>query len=323
MENSRLVFGAVAAVWVSIVGYKISNTPGWRRRRLYHSWWKREEVNNITIVGDIFCDIIATGLGEFLPSWGCDLVVPNPISIRAGGSGLNTAVWISALGLDSPTRRVGVRIPRTFAQLGREPRELLPFTAGIEDTLIENGVEIIDPEDRYEGGTIDWGTGTCVCISGVSDRSFITYQGGNGLFTYSDFLAEKLVPKKSTRHLHIAGYYNCSGIWGEASEVFIEKCRADGVKTISLNPQYGKGWGRGIERLIGKVDFFICNATEAMGITGCTDLVDAINKIVDEYYCPCAIVTMGSEGALVRQKKIYPMTVLGGGGATKEQVRAL
>jgi sugar/nucleoside kinase (ribokinase family) len=51
------------------------------------------------------------------------------------------------------------------------------------------------------------------------------------------------------------------------------------------------------------VDFFICNVDEACGITGERDLVNAINKLVDEYACPCAVVTMGSEGALLRQRK--------------------
>ena len=49
----------------------------------------------LAIIGDVFCDLSATGLSG-LPSWGGDAAVASPIRMLPGGSGLNSAVQLSA-----------------------------------------------------------------------------------------------------------------------------------------------------------------------------------------------------------------------------------
>ena len=303
------VYGALA-VFTAAFGYLSS------RERL-HTHRSRRQGAKVTIIGDMFCDIIANGVGN-MPEWGEDEVIDSPVVLRAGGSGLNTSIWLHNL-----SNKIQVRSPRTFSRNGSDA-----FTATLIDSINAAGLKLVptstlpcichegDDEDskmicEIENDRLDWKTGTCVCISGPTDRSFITYRGGNGVFKLSDFKFSNLVPL-GTQHVHVGGYYNCPGIWGDDFFDFIVNCRRSGVKTLSLNPQYGKGWGGGIEKAIGLVDFFICNATEAMGIAKVSDLVEATMLLAKDFGCNCVVVTMGAEGALLMRRclELRPVRVL-------------
>lgn len=269
------------------------------------SWWlykrrKSSHVPTVTIVGDIFCDVIATNV-ENLPSvWGTDTVVRAPITVHSGGSGLNTSVWLSRLCASDPVSDVLVKIARNF-----QTSDKGGFESIVEDTLHEAGIEIVDPI-----APSDFPVGTCICLSGESDRSFVTYRGGNSNFGFNNFKLDELI-YLNQQHLHIAGYYNCPGLWAENAEAFINLCRSKCPQmTISLNPQYGEGWGGNIQKLLPLVDFFICNSVEAQGIASggsgqILDVVESAVKLVKQYACPCAIITLGADGALVARSGTY------------------
>jgi sugar/nucleoside kinase (ribokinase family) len=166
---------------------------------------------------------------------------------------------------------------------------------------------------EVERDRLDWSSGTSLCLGGAGKRAFVTYRGGNGEFNLNDFDFETLVPT-GTQHVHFAGFYNCPGLWSENEMVsFIKACRKQrGVKTTSLNPQFSRSWGGVIQKLIPLVDFFICNQTEALGISGESDLLDAILTLSNKFECNCVVVTLGGEGALIMRRCIdlRPVRVL-------------
>ena len=268
------------------------------------SWWlykirKSSHAPTVTIVGDIFCDVIATGVRRLPSVWGTDTVVNDPINVHSGGSGLNTSVWLSSI-CASDRSDVRVMIARNF-----QPAGIGGFENIVEERLANANVEICDPICPKESSV-----GTCICLSGESDRSFVTYRGGNQNFGFRDFDFNNLI-SVNQQHLHIAGYYNCPGLWSENAEEFIKHLRQNKRNvTISLNPQYGEGWDGGIHKLLPLVDFFICNSVEAQGIASLgsektLELLDSGVKLVKDFNCPCAIITMGADGALVVRKGVF------------------
>lgn len=311
MISSGNLFTALAFV-TTFLGYLGS------REKLRHRRKRRKGIR-VTVIGDIACDIIADNVQE-IPKWGEELFIEGTgMSIQGGGSGLNTAAWLHHL-----SSNLHVTVPQTFSS-----RKGDIFTDTVMKTIDRAGLYLVGPHqlmhayqsndlsDRIscevERDRLSWSTGVSFCLGSGDRRSFVTFRGGNGTFELADFEFEYLVPSK-TQHVHIAGFYNCPGLWdfGEM-EGFIKACRRTrGVKTISLNPQFSRTWGCDIKKLIPLVDFFICNQNEAIGISGQTDLLDAVMTLANTFECNCVVVTLGGEGALLMRRCIdlRPVRVL-------------
>ena len=263
--------------------------------------WKRHKASQptVTVIGDIFCDVIATSLRQLPSVWGTDTVISTPITVQSGGSGLNTAVW-----LNSVIAAHALKKPPTV-QISINFREDGEFESLVRDKLSDSGVVQIAPIDSSESAV-----GTCICLSGETDRSFVTYRGGNEKFGFSDYNFEDLVTQNQ-QHVHIAGYYNCPGLWGDKAVRFIGEARTKNPSLrVSLNPQYGQDWGGDIRKILSVIDFFICNSVEAQGIASIgldksLDIIESGIRLVKELNCPCAIITMGSDGALVVRKGLF------------------
>lgn len=302
------VFFAIAATVTAGIGYLSARDKLGQNRR-------RRRGTRVTVIGDMACDVIADSVGD-IPKWGEEEFVPHGMTLRGGGSGLNTAVWLHAL-----SHGLHVTIPQTFAKRSHDG-----FTETVLRTIERaalylippNSVPACDTDDidaqltcEVERDRVNWATGTSLCMGSDGRRSFITFRGGNGDFELSDFAFTQIVPVR-TQHVHIAGYYNCPGLWNEETADFIRACRKAGVKTISLNPQFSKCWGSGIEKLIPLVDFFVCNRTEALGITKETELESAIMTLGTKFQCNCVVVTLGAEGALILRRclDLRPVRVL-------------
>jgi sugar/nucleoside kinase (ribokinase family) len=301
MITSGNIFGSIALLTAGL-GF-ISN-----RDRLLHRRQRRRGIK-VTVIGDMFCDIITDNVEE-VPKWGEEEYVSTPMTIQGGGSGLNTAAWLhylsSSLHVTVPHTAGRMRnnvfndcVARTIEQAG------LYVVAPLNDPA--SHCEIADLSDRIscevEQDRLNWDTGTSLCLGSGGRRCFINYRGGSGEFQLTDFSFDSLIPF-GTQHVHFAGFYNCPGLWTEGHvEAFIKACRKRiGVKTISLNPQFSKTWGGGIHKLIPLVDFFICNQNEAIGISGEPDLFDAVMKLAHTHECNCVVVTMGGEGALLMRR---------------------
>jgi hypothetical protein len=292
------VFGAVAAAAV-VIGF-LGSGDRIRHRR------QRRSGAKLTVVGDIFCDVVANNI-ETIPSWGEDSVIRSPMTLQAGGSGLNTAVWLHNI-----SHHVQVTIAQTFSQK-HNVRD--PFSKTLERAIEKARLRLVSPFDKpsacaeneedhifcqIETERIDFETGTCICLSGDNDRSFRTFRGGNGVFKFSDLDLSSLVPR-GTKHVPLTGYFNCPGIWGEESTQFIRRCRKNGVRTISLNPQFGAGWGGDIENLIPMIDFFICNQIEAQGISKALRPREPLRTDNDFY---SRIVTR--QNVIQRKQSVFP-----------------
>lgn len=308
--NSGAIFGSLAALTAAIG--LISNNDRIRHRR------KRRRGTRLTVIGDIACDVITDNVDE-LPKWGEEEYVASPMSMQGGGSGLNTAAWLHYL-----SSNLHVSIPQTYAS-----RKNDPFTECINRTIDKAGLYLVPPSSalthcnstdlsdiltcEVERDRLNWSTGISLCLGGGGKRSFVTFRGGNGQFKLTDFDFDNLIPA-GTQHVHFAGFYNCPGLWSEEDmESFIKACRKQkGVRTVSLNPQFSRNWGGGIEKVISLVDFFICNQTEALGISGEADLVDAVMTLANKFQCNCVVVTLGGEGALIMRRCIdlRPVRVL-------------
>lgn len=329
MSTSSTVFAGVGIAFIT-VGFL-----AFRDKLLSHR--ARRKGTKITVIGDVFCDVLASGVAG-LPQWGEDIVVDNLIVLRGGGSGLNTAIW-----LDSLSKRLQVRIPQVFSVQAKSDPELSAFTQAVWKTVHSSDLRTVPPmvapadlahplnrRESYDDSLsreieydrLNWRTGVCLCVSGSADRAFVTYRGGNTHFRYSDFAMASLVPL-GTQHVHIGGYYNCPGLWGEATIDFINECKKkSGVKTVSLNPQFSQEWQGDIQHVLPLVDFFICNEVEARGIAKENDLTDAILKLSNEFKCNCVIVTLGAEGALVMRRcvELRPIKVPAKDGLEKPLV---
>ena len=310
-RNESYVVPVVAAMAAVTAGVAyLASREDMRHRR------QRRKGSKVTVIGDMFCDVVANGIDE-LPKWGTDCPIRNPVRLVSGGSGLNTAIWLHNLSHD-----IQVTSPQTFSRRNGDP-----FTDTVQAAANKAGLTVVPPRPlgvcsafadqddiltcEIDNDRLEWATGTCVCLSGPHDRSFVTFRGGNESFKLTDFPLNRLVPP-GTRHVHIGGYYNCPGIWGSEVGDFIRLARKGGVKTVSLNPQYGKGWGGDIDKVIPLVDFFVCNEVEAKGITNEDDLLDAARVLGTKFECNCVVVTMGAEGALLFRRclDLRPIRVL-------------
>jgi sugar/nucleoside kinase (ribokinase family) len=258
----------------------------------YISWNRAQKFGpKITVIGDVECHIIADRIGE-IPDWGDQVYVPNPPSVKAGGSCLNTAIWLRNL-----SHSFCVTVPQTYSRVG-------VWTEVINQSAQKAFLNVVPSSDNES-----LETGTSLCLAGSNERSFIKYTGANAIFKLSDFETDLLVPEK-TRHIHFGGYFNCPGIWGDEIISFIKTCRQKGVKTISLNPQYTQDWDRGIYSILPHIDFFICNKHEAITITDVSDVTDAIQEL--SKLCNCIVVTLGEDGALLMRKcvDLRPLRIL-------------
>ena len=305
MISTGNIFG-IFAFGTAIVGFLGSRDLLRQRRRRRHGV-------RVTVIGDMSCDIITDNIEE-IPKWGEEECVNSAVSIQGGGCGLNTAAWLHYL-----SSSLHVTVPQTFSPSNEKKQDV--FTDSVVNAIERAGLYLVSPNHalahcnssdlserlscEVERDRLNWATGTSLCLGGNGRRCFINFGGGNSDFQLTDFDLESLIPR-GTQHVHFGGYYNCPGLWTEGDmEAFIKACRKTrGVKTISINPQFSKSWGAGIHKLIPLVDFFICNQNEAIGISGESDLVDAIMTLGTKYECNCVVVTMGGEGALLMRRCI-------------------
>lgn len=247
-------------------------------------------MKRISILGDIFFDIVAKDV-KVLPSrWSTDTLASS-IQQIPGGSALNCTMHASNYleYKSNPNVKVAIfsAIGNDFA--GRTCKDTFVSSGSIEDKVV------VKENSR---------TGSCIVISGDSERCFITDRGCiNDLavdwFSLSDILATNLI--------HVTGFYNCSGLHEGISGLLSEAC-SRGILT-SLNPQYDASgqWGA-IQGLCPFLDIIVCNEEELKYVTTGTAVAtdfDVLHyvSILFSWGCRKAVfVTMGGKGAAVFYK---------------------
>lgn len=228
----------------------------------------------ITIVGDIFCDIIAYGIVN-LPQWGQDAKASG-ISIYPGGSGLNTTVQAA----NYATYIQNNTILRIFSAVGKDFQGDLCLSKLKHPQIISHVKENINER-----------TGSCIVLSGPNDRSFVTDEGCMGIFTWESYGLDTIL---DTNHLHVTGYYNCAKLKHSVKDLFLE-ARNKGIST-SLTTQYDSSneWN-GVQELAPYLNILLCNECELLAISACETHHSAAWRLLC-WGCGLVVATLGEHG---------------------------
>ena len=153
----------------------------------------------INLIGDIFCDIVSKNVAN-LPTWGTDTL--SDITIMAGGSCLNSIVHAKSYekfsGLNTTLD--------IFSAVGQD----------IQGSCCIKTIESNNINTSHIIQSLSYKTGTCIVISGSSDRSFITDRGCVSLLSSTFFDFTQL---SNCDHFHIAGYFNCDQLRKESKDL--------------------------------------------------------------------------------------------------------
>ncbi len=136
-------------------------------------------------------------------------------------------------------------------------------------------------------------TGIGVALQDRTDRAILTWPGTIDALQPGDLSPAVL---ERTRHWHIAGYYLLAALqpgWPS----WIARCRAGGV-TVSIDPNWDPAnhW-KPIRDLLPSIDLFLPNASEALAISGESDVQAAGRRL--SALGPAVVIKQGEAGATV------------------------
>jgi len=245
----------------------------------------------LSVIGDIYFDIIATGVEKLPSKWSTDTLATSIIQ-RAGGSSLNTSIHASHYGQfrnrDIDTINLSAVGDDDF---GLSCRKELSRAKVIDKVIMKSGHR----------------TGSCIVLTGLQDRCFVTDRGCINDMKIDWFNLNDIL---QTDHLHVAGYFNCSGLKENLQEL-LSTAQNRGIST-SLNPQYdASGKWLGLQELCPYLDIITCNEDELKHITANKqqelntnteeNIIDLV-RILCDWGCKIVVVTMGSKGATAYKK---------------------
>jgi sugar/nucleoside kinase (ribokinase family) len=230
---------------------------------------------DVLVIGDANPDLILRG-GDLGPVAGQREALAEEATLTLGGSGSIFACAAARLGL-----RVAIA-----GVVGDDV-----FGGYVRDRLGAQGVDT-------RGLVVRTGrpTGVSVVLSRPDDRGTYTAPGTIAELRASDVDRSILA---AARHVHVASYFLLRGLGPGLPELF-DEARAGGA-TTSVDPNWDptQRWDDGVRELLGRVDLFLPNATEAVRIAG----VDAVGEAVRRLAAlgPAVAVKLGGEGGLVRR----------------------
>lgn len=227
---------------------------------------------DVVVVGEVNPDLILSG--DVLPEFGQVEKLVRQANLTVGSSSA-----IFACG----AARLGLRV----AFIGKVGDDL--FGSFMCQSLKEKGVDtrgIVSDEEIA--------TGISVILSAGADRAILTYPGTIPMLRYTDINLEII---GQARHLHLGSYYLQRALLPDLPVLFDQAHRLG--LTISLDTNYDptEVWKDGLDLLLPKVDVFLPNATECRGITGITDLEQAVKMLSD--HISYIGVKLGEKGALL------------------------
>jgi sugar/nucleoside kinase (ribokinase family) len=241
-------------------------------------------MNRISIIGDLFCDILAST--QNLPTWGTDTLASG-IQLLPGGSAFNSAVYASKY---TRLKEYPIQIS-LYGAVGND------MFSGIMKKAIHDN-DIVDHVVARPGAR----TGSCIVMSSNKDRCFITDRGvvDEMKLEWFEESESDIIPPE-TRHLHVGGYYNL-GVLKAELESLLKRALSLGIHT-SLNPQYDatEKWD-GIESLAPYLSVLILSEMELFAITKAETVGAAASMILD-WGCKIVVVTLGPKGAIAYTKE--------------------
>jgi len=227
----------------------------------------------IDVVGDTFADIniaVPPSLNLSLPL-GKDTILAAPVSLTSGGSALNTATHLAALG--------------NIVRLHTALNEADDFGRMIVKHCEQHKIKLMN---HYTDDGHDGATGHCVVYSSSDDRGFLSHHGVLSKFSPASILFHAC----HSDHLHVGGFFNLDKFCANGGDLTLSlidrfKNRYERA-SVSLGPQYDASENWEIKKpLLESLDFLILDEVEA-------------DKIAFSRKIPrCTCVTRGSKGASV------------------------
>ena len=204
--------------------------------------------------------------------------------VSPGGCGSNVAVGLTALGVTTAlVGRIGTDdsaglITHTWDRVG------LNYSYVQRDPQLQTGVSVGLVDQQHQ-------------------PRFVHTPGANKLLSAEDLRVAEFA-KRGTRAIHIAGYFVLPGLLDEYLQMPLCEARAHGIMT-SLdvvrspnmdNPQF-------LWPVMPCLDVFLCNAQEALRLTGEKEYTTAAKKLLS-YGPQVVIVKLGALGCWVESNDI-------------------
>jgi sugar/nucleoside kinase (ribokinase family) len=278
---------------------------------------------DVVIIGDAFVDLLCVVDAERKKEFsrksehteendsavinpGGDVLLKYPISMMAGGSGINTATHLySLLKQFRKDLNFNVEIQTVFNEDDMYGKLLRRHASTIGFTLCNQWgcgqKESPNNSSEQESNMGDCtpnqlATGHCVVVSQDGERSFLTHRGCVEYFSPHHVNLSRLLDTKASRinpspalildrttlcrqHVHIAGYYNLPRFWNGNLKGLLQlinrkhRNELDSslslTTTISLVPQFDAThqWDGQILDLLIDIDYLILSENEARCIT--------------------------------------------------------
>ena len=226
---------------------------------------------DLLVLGDANPDLVLTGAVE--PAFGQAERLVDGARLTIGGSGAIVAAGAARLGL-----RVGFCGVVGDDHFGRFLREEL------ERRGVDVGGLVVD-ETRP--------TGVTVVLARPNDRAILTHAG-----TIAALRTELIDPARfeRARHVHVSSYFLQERLAPELPALF-ERVRADGA-TTSVDPNWdpAERWDGGLRDLLGHIDVFLPNATEATHIADMPELDDAVLALAER--AGIVVAKAGADGSV-------------------------
>jgi sugar/nucleoside kinase (ribokinase family) len=226
---------------------------------------------DLLVLGDANPDLVLTGDVE--PAFGQAERLVDGAHLTVGGSGAIVAAGAARLGL-----RVG------FCGVVGDDQ----FGGFLRDELEHRGVDV--------GGLVidaNRPTGVTVVLARPDDRAILTHAG-----TIADLRIELIDSTRlgRARHVHVSSYFLQRRLAPKLPALF-ERVRAGGA-TTSVDPNWdpAERWDGGLRDLLGRIDVFLPNATEATRIADVTELDDAVLALAER--AGVVVAKAGADGAL-------------------------
>jgi sugar/nucleoside kinase (ribokinase family) len=226
---------------------------------------------DLLVLGDANPDLVLTG--DVDPAFGQAERLVDEAHLTVGGSGAIVATGAARLGLH--VGFCGVVGDDTFGRF-------------LRDELDRRGVDV-------GGLLLDAArpTGVTVVLARPTDRAILTHAG-----TIDDLRTDLIDPARlaRARHVHVSSYFLQQSLAPELPALF-ERVRAGGA-TTSVDPNWDPSgrWDGGLRDLLGHIDVFLPNATEATRIAGIDELDDAVLALAER--AGVVVAKAGAGGAL-------------------------
>jgi sugar/nucleoside kinase (ribokinase family) len=225
----------------------------------------------VLVVGELNVDILLSGLAS-PPVLGRE-VIAEGIQIVLGSASAIFASGIARLG-----HSVGFVSKIGDDEFGRFCRQELQKSGISTEQLM----------------TSSRPTGATVVLSTRNDRALVTHLGAIADLSYDDLPPDLF---RRFRHLHLTSYFLQERLRADFPRL-IREAKAAGL-TVSFDPNSdpAHAWSPEIWDVMRVADVVFVNESEAMALTGCNSIADALTMLAER--TACAVVKQGKEGATV------------------------